>query len=95
MRSQSGTYTIARNNPKVVYIPFKGGVYKPVQISSTRLFNHWYIYHSENTFIQWYIYHCQNQSKGGLYTTFRLSLAVVYVPLYELIMLRTEWNIDQ
>ena len=27
MRSQSGTYTIARNNPKVVYIPLKGGVY--------------------------------------------------------------------
>ena len=27
MRSQSDTYTIARNNPKLVYIPFKVGVY--------------------------------------------------------------------
>ena len=62
MRSLSGTYTIARINPKVVYLPFR----RP----STHQFIYWYIYHSElkqNALIKWYIYQTRLFSHWYIY----------------------------
>ena len=60
-------------------------VYIPIRISSTRLFNHWYIYHSElkqNTFIKWYIYHCYSRCKKVVYILFRVSATYQFIHWY-------------
>ena len=59
--------------------------YIPIRISSTRLFNHWYIYHSElkqNTFIKWYIYHFYSRCKNVVYILFRISATYRFIHWY-------------
>ena len=166
MRSQSGTYTIARNNPKVVYIPdssVQSLVYIPlweyvhtvVYIPMPESIQRWFInhfrtesssgicttlwthyakdrveYRSVNELMgcwypKWYVYHLWIDSRNGIcttlwtillklrvvyipvieltswwypkgiYTNFGLILAMVYIPLYERILFKSEWYIYQ
>ena len=76
MRSQSGTYAIARNNPKVVYIPFKGGIY-----TIQRWCIYQFSYHQLVCSITGIYTTLRIRSYSGTYTTARINPKVVYIPL--------------
>ena len=80
MRSQSGTYTIPRNNPKVVYIPFKGVVCTSSDIINSSVQSLVYIplWEYVHTVVhiplpesiqRWFIYHFRTESSSGICTT--------------------------